>query len=123
VRWRVAYHEGGGVAFRNASGAWRDLPTQRVLWVDLAWGPWRQRLAGRDNFWLHGDTFGLFNDPENLSVYGGDPRAQASAWRATTDGSIPISPIPPAGAHVLAGILLPDETWGEVTRAHPLVLA
>ena len=94
-----------------------------MLWVDLWWCGWAQRLAGRDYFWLHGDAFGLFNDPENISVYGGDPNQQASAWLATPDGSIPISSVPPVGAHVLAGILLPDSVWLEVTRAYPLVLA
>lgn len=113
LRWRVAYWESERVVMRaSADWAWHALPQHGVLWVDLVWGsePWRQRLMGRDNYWLHEGRFGMFNDPGNWGWYGGGPAVQYVAWRATADGGESINPVVPDRAHVLTGALVPDET-------------
>ena len=97
---------------------WSDYPVEGVLWVDLERNGFRQRLMGRDCYWVHGDTFGMFNDPENLAWYGGDPAAQAEAWRWKADGSEPIDPTVPPGAHVLRGVMAPTHVWEVLRRAH-----
>lgn len=98
--------------------AWPDLPTAGVLWVDLVWGsePWRTRLMGRDNFWLdeRRRLFGMYPDPENVTPEFADEII--TAWRYDEHGSYPIEPPDLAGINVLAGILLPDELWDEVSR-------
>ena len=133
LRWRVAYWEAERVTMRvSADWVWHALPTERALWVDLVWGtePWRQRLMGRDNFWLHEPArmFGLYNDPENRR-----PNIEheiITAWRYDEHGSYPVRDpsresgiVIPDGAHTIAGILLPDNVWEEVRHAQPLVLA
>ena len=130
MRWRVAYHEGDRVIMRGSDAwAWGALPAVNVLWVDLVWGsePWRQRLQGRDNYWLdvRSGAFGMYPDPENANR---DPRRAGeivTAWRYDESGSHPISPPDKdyLDLHVLSGVLLPDAAWEEVTRAYPLVLA
>lgn len=65
----VAYWESGRLVER--SGA--DLPTDKVLWVDLG----HRRLQGMDNYWVDGEVYGMFNDPENAEVYEG---YQSVAW-------------------------------------------
>lgn len=127
MTWRVAYWEDECVVIRDSSAwAWRALPTKNVLWVDLVWGsePWRQRLQGRDRFWVDPPLFGAFNDRENWPAYGGDPGAQWDTYLATEHGAQPaLWPARPDGVRVLAGVLLPDSVWEEVSRAYPLVLA
>ena len=121
VRTAVAYWLDRVVIVRCSD--WRDYPREGVLWVDVTWFGWGQRLCGRDNFWVHGSTFGMYNDPHNLHWYGGDPTKQAEAWRALPTGSILIDPPPPSSAHVLRGVLVPDGVWEEVSRANPILLA
>ena len=99
------------------------LPTTGVAWLDLQYEGWAQRLQGRDYFWVHDLTFGMYNDPANLAWYGGNPHEQYTAWRWTSAGSELIAPFVPDEAIVFKGVLLPDAEWLEVTRAHPLVLA
>ena len=131
MRWRVAFWERGQVVFRSSRGgwAWDRLPLGGVLWVDLVWGPlpWRQRLQGRDNYWLSEARrlVGAFNDRANLGMYGGDLAAQAEAFELTSAGvsRVRIELRELMNERVLAGVMLPDAAWEGVRRAYPLVLA
>ena len=114
MRHRVLYWDGRDAV--RVIAVWREYPVEGVLWVDLMHAGFRQRLQGRDNYWVHDDAFGAFNDPHNLAWYGGDPTKQAEAWRALPTGSILIDPTPPSSAHILRGILVPDGVWEGVTR-------
>ena len=127
MSWSVAYFESDRVTFRASSEhAWGALPVEGVLWVDVLWSGWGQRLAGRDYFWLdtRTRTFGKFNDPANREWYGGAV-SQCDAWRYDEYGShlVQLPDKHYLDVHVLAGVLLPNDVWEEVTRAYPLVLA
>ena len=118
VTWTVAYYCGElPLVFRGSdTWRWKDLPqgdgvTTGVAWVDVLDSGYRHRLLGKDCYWLDeaSGSFGLFNDPANCAWYGGGPDAQQSAWRWTGVGSECIDPQPPASAHVLLGVMLPEE--------------
>lgn len=125
MRWRAAFWEDGEVVMRDSSvWAWSALPGRGALWVDVMWSGWRQRLQGRDRFWVEAPLFGAFNDPENLAVYGGDPGAQWETYLTSECGAQrALWPMRPVGVRALRGVMLPDSVWEEVTRAYPLVLA
>jgi hypothetical protein len=109
---RVAYYAGPDVSVW--AGDPRDAPRDGVLWIEVRHPalPYRHRLQGRDRMWLAGNTFGTFNDPENLAWYGGDPAAQAGAWRWTETGSEQLSDASvPDGAIVFTGVLAPDDVY------------
>lgn len=91
---------------------WRHLPTEGVLEVRLYLGSGHQGLRGMDNYWLHGDEFGVFNDPENFSWYQG---YQAVTWRLE-DGSFVryADEQPPRQARVIRGIMVDDDIAREV---------
>ena len=114
MTWSVAYWEGRVVFRASTDYLWSDLPTEGVLWVDVRRGGYHHRLVGMDNYWLHGDSFGVFNDPSNWAWYGGGPEAQYVAWRWVGGGSERIDPSVPEAAHVLRGVLVPDEIAWEL---------
>jgi len=108
LTWCVAYWENERVIERGSERhRWVDLPVEGVLWVDVREGEYHHRLSGFDNYWVFGRSFGVFNDPENLAWYGGS--AQHLAWRWTGCGSESVWPNVPDRAHVLRGVLVPDE--------------
>jgi hypothetical protein len=110
VRVTVAYYY-GSLPLEVVTGDARDLPRDGVAWVVVQRDGYEQTLAGRDNFWVYGDSFGAFNDPENLAWYGGNPAEQAEAWRWTGRGSEHIDPTVPVGAVIFTGVMLPDDEW------------
>lgn len=119
MTWRaVHWHDQEIVERHSATTRWEDVPTTGALWVDVLNGEYRQTLTGRDNYWIHAGAFGSFNDPHNLHWYGGDPTAQARAWVWTPDGSVEIDARAPATAHVIRGVLLPDDVWERVRVEH-----
>ena len=105
MKWAVLYR------VTSDDMPWRDAPTTGVLWVDVMRDGYRHRLSGHDNYWVHDDAFGVFNDPENREWYGG---AQATAWRWTGSGSESIDPVVPRHARVLRGVLVPDDVAREL---------
>ena len=107
---RVLYWN-GREAESVVADRWRDYPVEGVLWADLWQNGYHTRLVGLDNYWLHGDAFGVFNDPENYDWY---PGKQAMAFRWTGAGSEEIEPVVPPGAHVLRGVMVPDEVAREL---------
>ena len=125
MRWAVAYYEGSlPLVWRDSQEfAWSALPpgdgvTTGVAWVDVRDGGYRQTLAGMDNYWMTPDgRFGSFNDPDNYGMYGGGPDAQHKAWAWDGDGFKPTEPSVPGGAHVIAGVMVPDDEWA-VLRGH-----
>ena len=120
MRWSVTYWHGPGdlTVVDDTQLAWNELPRDGVAWVDVTQGEFRQTLGGRDYFWLApGGRFGMFNDPDNLAWYGGDPAAQSEAWAWSGSGFAVANPSVPADAHVIAGVLIPDEEW-ERLRGH-----
>jgi hypothetical protein len=92
---------------------WGELPTGGVIWVDVINGGYRHRLQGHDNYWVHGNSFGVFNDPENWEWYGG--KEQFFKWRWTGRGSEVVIPAHvPRKAHVLKGVTVSDEVAWEL---------
>ena len=68
-------------------------------------------LAGRDVYWLAGDRFGCFNDPENYRRWGHG----ASGWRWPAGGNpVRDDARPPGDARVWRGVMLPDDQAREV---------
>ena len=116
MTWAVVYWRGVPRTITNRDMRWGDLPTDGVLWVDVTRDGYRHRLSGHDNYWVHGDAFGVFNDPENAAWYGG---AQATAWRWTGSGSESIDPVVPRHARVLRGVLVPDDVARELGLLGP----
>ena len=114
--WSVLYWEDERPVWRwHDTFAWEELPQENVLWVDVWDAGYHQCLGGMDNYWLTGNLFGLFNDPENADWYSG---RQAIAYRWTGTGSEEIEPNAPPGVHVLRGVMLPDDLWDEVVREY-----
>jgi hypothetical protein len=109
VTWRVLYWEGDQPVWRE-QGDWHALPVEGVLWVDLEHEGYRHCLSGSDYYWVHGLSFGQFNDPSNWDWYGHATRDQYRAWRWVEGGSERVEPATvPLGAHVIEGVLVPDE--------------
>jgi hypothetical protein len=75
-----------------------------VVWVDTP----RRRLQGFDNYWFAGNTYGVYNDPDNADMYDG---AMAFAWHLDDDGTEIALPEtkPPANATILRGVMLTDD--------------
>jgi hypothetical protein len=112
MTWRVLYWENGQPVWRDR-GDWRDLPVGGVLWVDVEHQGYRHRLQGHDYYWVHGDVFGVFNDPRNWDWYGGEQ--QFFKWRWVEGGSEAVVPAHvPREAHVLEGVTVPDEVAWEL---------
>lgn len=119
MRWAVAYYEGNlPLAWRDSdSFSWSALPTgdgvtSGIAWVDVTRGIYTQTLAGMDYYWVSPDgRFGSFNDPDNYAMYGGGLEAQYKAYLWDGDGFKPADPTVPNDAHVLIGIMLPDDEW------------
>ena len=109
MKWAVLYR------VTSDDMPWRDLPTEGVLWVDVEQGGYHHRLSGHDNYWIHGDSFGVWNDQQNWAWYGGGPEAQYHAWQWVRGGSRSVvPPIVPDSAHVIRGVLVPDEFAREI---------
>ena len=121
--WRAQYaFEVGSplVVFSGRTHAWRDLPPAGLVRVILTHGPYTHTLAGMDNTWMTDDGFmyGMFNDPRNHAWYQG-AQAIAFAWPAPDAHVQIVNPDPPAGVHVIAGIMLPDWFAREVGLLGP----
>jgi len=77
------------------------MPTDGVLTVTIN----DHRMQGMDNYWVHEGYYGAFIDPENRDIYEGKMK---SRWKI--DPFEKASRIlPPADAHVIRGVLIPDE--------------
>ena len=88
-----------------------DGPTNGVTRIYVRRGAETMILSGRDNYWVHGERFGCFNDEENYHRWG----RQESAWR-WPEGENPqrIEDPLPAGAKLWRGVMLPDAEAKEV---------
>lgn len=77
---------------------------EAVLWVDLP----HRRLQGFDHYWLAGDRYGVWNDPENMgTMYEG---AQGFAWKWTDGVEVELDDwTPPADALQWHGVMIPDD--------------
>ena len=88
-----------------------DGPKDGVTRVYVGRGGNTMVLSGRDVYWLHGDRFGCFNQPENHYRWG----HQEAAW-CWPEGQNPYRddlPIPD-GATMWFGVMLPDDQAREV---------
>lgn len=113
--WSVAYWRDGQVATLDSdTHRWANLPVEGVLWVDVQIGRYRHQLRGMDNYWVSGDQFGMFNDPENADWY---PGPQRVSYRLTGDRRHPyerLSKAAPPEAQILRGLMLSDSDAREV---------
>lgn len=76
---------------------------EAVVWVDLG----HRRLQGYDNYWLAGNRYGVWNDPENMgSMYEG---IAGAAWQYSNGIEQPIDPTPTPDARIWRGVMLTDE--------------
>lgn len=89
---------------------WSLLPIEGVIDVHFYFGGLRHTLRGFDNYWLYGQRFGMFNDPENYDL--GRSVAYEMRNEAGFDriGEMDC----PADAHVLRGITIDDEIAREI---------
>lgn len=118
LSWRITYDDGS--TFDSGQGPWSDARVDGVLWVDVMNGAYRHRLQGFDYYWVHGKAFGVFNDPNNWDWYGGSTKDQYLAWRWVEDGSERLIPATvPLMAHVVEGVLVPDEVAWELGLLRP----
>lgn len=120
MRWSVTYWHAPGhtTTTTSTNTAWANLPTTNVAWVHVQHDEYRQTLAGMDYYWMASDgRFGAFNDPSNWRSYGGGPTAQYKAWAWNGSGFAVANPIVPEGAHVIAGVMIPDAEWAAL-RGH-----
>jgi hypothetical protein len=122
IDWSVDYWQAGApVSTRcRAHGSWAELPTEGVVRVHLRHGEYSHTLQGMDNYWLAEEhhTYGMFNDPENAAWYEG---RQAVAWAwPTPETCVSIANTdPPQGAHILRGVMLPDDLAREIGLLGP----
>ncbi|MFU8868668.1 hypothetical protein [Natronococcus sp.] len=78
-----------------------------VIYLVARRGEHEHRLGGLDVYWVLGDTYGAFADPENLELYGGAP---AVAYRWNEHGHVALEDTrPPPAALFARGILIPDD--------------
>lgn len=90
-------------AVTNVTGSWAGMPAEGVLWVQVP----NRRLQGFDNYWVHENCYGVFNDSENYDLYEG---LQAIAFCDTDEGEVQLEdPSPPEGIQILRGQMLTDE--------------
>ena len=89
-----------------------DGPTDGVTRVYLSRGDETMILSGFDNYWVHEDRFGIFNDEENFGWYEGEQSA-GYRWPEGENAHRDDSPIP-AGAKLWRGVMLPDDEAKEV---------
>jgi hypothetical protein len=109
--WSVTYwHHDETITIASWEGnAWHDLPETGVLWVDCYRDGYRHRMQGYDYYWVLGERFGCFNDPDSRFGDGYAGACWECDWNQTwTDRE------PPAYAHIIAGIMLPDATAAEL---------
>ena len=85
-------------------GLWEGMPKEGVLWVDVN----NHRMQGMDNYWVHGNFYGGFSDPEN--DYGG---FRKSRWRIDPFERAKRQ-LPPHTAHVIRGVMLSDDDAREL---------
>jgi len=115
LTWTALYWLAGEVVtFDSDHTRWGALPQDGLVRVHVRRGEYTHTLVGFDNYWMHGMSFGVFNDTENLAWYGGNPDAQAFAFAWPKGGEVVIAPDPPQGAHVVRGVLVPDEAAWEL---------
>jgi len=85
----------------GVEGLWIGMPVEDVLWVDIG----NHRMQGMDNYWVHGNYYGAFNDSENRDVYEG---FMQSRWRIEPFEKASRT-LPPKNAYVIRGVTIPDE--------------
>lgn len=116
--WRAEYGTSSGDPTWEHAGAgaedWAKLPTQGKLQPDwgivrvrIFYGHYEHVLLGMDAYWLGEGVYGMLNDPENRAWYDG-AQSIAYAW-PTIDQQTPLADAtPPAGVHIVRGVMLPD---------------
>jgi len=88
-----------------------DGPREGVTRVYVSRGRDTMVLAGRDVYWVAGDRFGCFNDPENHHRWG----RGVSGWRWPQGGNPHRDGRPPPSDAVMwRGVMLPDDEAREV---------
>lgn len=96
-----------GEALVDRTGAWEEMPSSDVAYVTIEQGEYTHRLQGMDCYWVHGRCFGMFNLPENYSIYDG---YQEVAYEWGDSECVALGAVPaPDGAHVLHGVMMPDD--------------
>ncbi len=79
----------------------------RVLWLDLG----HRRLQGFDNYFVAGNTYGVFQDPENIGPMYDPAGVTSAAWRLEDGTETELEdPTPPADATIFRGFMVPDDT-------------
>jgi len=87
----------------NVSVGYWEHP-EAVVWVYVGN---HRRLQGFDTYWVHGNTYGVWNDTPNMeAMYEG---MQGAAWSWDGEQEIEIDPLIPDGARVWRGVMLTDE--------------
>ena len=111
LQWRVDYCHFIGAPLKSINGepgAWRQTPTEGVVNVHVWRGDKKHIMRGMDNYWIHEEssTYGMFNDPDSQGYEG----VMSAAWSwAEPEQHIRLgNTTPPAGSHVIRGIMLPD---------------
>lgn len=99
---RVAYWINRQVVV--AVGPWENMRVEGVLWVEIG----NHRMQGADNYWVHGNYYGGFTDPENH--YGG---FRMTRWQLDPHKRVKRE-LPPPEAHVIRGVLIPDDDAREL---------
>lgn len=95
----------------NPKVAYWDEPSQ-VIWVDLG----HRRMQGADNYWISGNRYGMWQDPENRDTMYADSEIHEVAFEyfgwSEELGHQEIQledPTPPPDAQVWRGFMLTDE--------------
>ncbi len=104
MRWKLRYADGS--TYSLVDGEWVYAPVKGVLWLQVG----AHRLQGMDNYWVHGNFYGAFNDARNREWYDGPMK---SRWQ--------IHPfrkarrmLPPKSAHVVRGTMVSDSEAREL---------
>ena len=82
-----------------------------VVFVDVYSHKHHIRLAGYDNYWIDGNTVGMFNDPEHIEEFG-----HAASYTWTGDAFVRGPELPEDDVEILRGVWLPDEEYIELLR-------
>jgi hypothetical protein len=123
IAWRVEIASDGGRPIVTLEGegsaAWQALPPHDIVRVTLLIGSYRRILCGMDRYWMKGNQYGNFVDETNRDWYEG-AHAVAFEWDPLLLRERKIEDaLPPEGAHVLAGAMIPDDLAVEIGLLSP----
>lgn len=121
IDWTVTYWiDNNLVSFSSKEYDWDSIPNKNVLWVEITDGKYVHRLLGMDNYWVSGDTYGMFNNvgdiaeiEKQLRLENNHQEIQYTGYQAVyfkwnDDSQYRVNFIP-TNIRYIEGVMIPDD--------------